>query len=287
MRRLSEIANDETMMGTLTELTGVFEGLASMRISQVKDQVLQSTKFYDELWGIYKQIRVGNQFSFGRSKNDNKIIDKTLIIVITAEGGFSGEIDQKLIRFMIKDYDEDKNEVIVVGRHGAIQLAQAHVSYKRYFKMPSKDKDINVQPIVNEIKQYESTTIYYQEYQSLLFQDVKKIEMSSAINSLGEDAGNDKDFINEKSYIFEPSTYEVVAHLERSMIQITVSQLILESKLAQYASRFQAMRLANDRASEERKTLHTDYNRAKRAIKDQRLKETVISIKKLNAGSGN
>ena len=49
------------------------------------------------------------------------------------------------------------------------------------------------------------------------------------------------EMINEWTYIFEPSTYAVVAHLERSMMQIAVSQLILESKLAQYAARFRAM----------------------------------------------
>jgi ATP synthase F1 gamma subunit len=285
MRQLNDIGSEETLMSTLVDLTGVFEGLASMRISQVKDQVLQSTAFYDKLWSIYKQIRVGGKFSFGRLEDDQKIIDKNLFIIITAEGGFSGEIDQKLIRYMLNDYDKEKNEVIVIGRHGAVQLAQSHVSYKHYFKMPSKDKDINVEPIVNEVRQYKSTTIYYQEYKSLLVQDVKKIEISSAVKQLGDQATNPDDVINEETYIFEPSTYEVVAHLERSMIQITISQLILESKLAQYASRFQAMRLSNDRANETKHSLHIDYNRTKRSIKDERLKEIVNSIKKVRVGS--
>jgi ATP synthase F1 gamma subunit len=280
MRKLSELGTEEATMGTLVELTGVFQGLASMRISQIKDQVIQSTKFFDQLWTIYAQTRAGNQFSFGRDKSDKKVIDKTLMIIITAEGGFSGDIDQKLIRLMIKDYDKEKNEIIVIGRHGAIQLAQHGISYKQYFKMPTKDRDINVQPIVNEISQYASAVIYYQEYKSLLVQDVKKIDISSAVSGLGQTSIKNDDIINERNYIFEPSTYEVVAHLERSMIQIAVSQLILESKLAQYASRFQAMRLANNRANDDKKTLHTDYNRAKRALKDERLKEIVNSLKR-------
>jgi ATP synthase F1 gamma subunit len=284
MRKVSEIGSEEVMMATLVELTGVFEGLASMRISQIKDQVLQSTKFFDQLWSIYAQIKAGNQFSFGRAKSDKEIIDKTLMIIITAEGGFSGDIDQKLIRLMLHDFDKDKNDIIVIGRHGAMQLAQARTSYKRYFKMPTKDRDINVEPIVNEIKQYKSTSIYYQEYVSLLFQDVKKIEVLNAVSELGQSSKKNEDVINERNYIFEPSTYDVMAHLERSMIQITVSQLILESKLAQYASRFQAMRLANNRADENKRSLHIDYNRAKRSIKDERLKEIVNSLKKSGAG---
>ncbi len=90
--------------------------------------------------------------------------------------------------------------------------------------------------------------------------------------------------ISEKNYIFEPSTYAVAAHLERSMIQIAISQLILESKLAQYASRFRAMSVSHDRADEAKSDLHLAYNRAHRAIKDERLKEIINGMKKARSG---
>jgi ATP synthase F1 gamma subunit len=280
MRRANEVAVEELSMGTLVELTSVFEGLASMRISQIKDQVLQSTKFYSKLWGIYSQIHLGGQFSFGRGKG-GEIIDKELLVIITAEGGFSGDIDLKLVRMMLKDFDPAKNDIIVIGHHGAMQLAQNNVGFKIYFKMPSRDRDINVEPVVREIKKYRSTSVYYQEYLSLMSQEVKKIELSSAVSELGATIAKSDEVINEQTYIFEPSTFDVVAHLESSMMQITVSQLILQSKLAQYASRFRAMRMAHDRADETKKNLHIEFNRAKRAVKDARLKEIVSGLKKI------
>jgi F0F1-type ATP synthase gamma subunit len=77
----------------------------------------------------------------------------------------------------------------------------------------------------------------------------------------------------------------VVDHLERSMLQIAVSQLILDSKLAQYASRFRAMSASHQRADEAKADLHLMYNRAKRAMKDERLKEIVNGLKKSRAGA--
>ncbi len=56
MKRPNEIAREEVSMATLVELTSVFEGIASMRIAQTKNQVLQSTKFFDALWNIYSQL---------------------------------------------------------------------------------------------------------------------------------------------------------------------------------------------------------------------------------------
>ncbi len=285
MKRPSEIERDEVSMATLVELTSVFEGIASMRIAQIKNQVLQSTKFFDALWQIYSQLRVDALFSFGRDKNDAAIIDKELLIIITAEGGFSGDIDQKLVQLMLKDYDKDRNDIITIGHHGAVQLAQRGITYKKYFKLPTKDQNINVTPIIREVQQYKTTKMYYQEYISLMVQDVKRIELSMAVKERGNTTDKPEDIISDENYIFEPSTYTVAAHLERSMMQIAISQLILESKLAQYASRFRAMSASHQRADESKADLHLDFNRAKRGIKDERLKEIINGIKKAKLGA--
>ncbi|MEO7364150.1 MAG: F0F1 ATP synthase subunit gamma [Candidatus Saccharimonadales bacterium] len=285
MRRPAEIARDEAAMATLVELTSVFEGIASMRIAQTKSQVLQSTKFFNDLWKIYSQLRVDSMFSFGRAENAGNIIDKELFVIITAEGGFSGDIDQKLVQLMLKEYSVDQNEVICIGHHGAMQLAQRGISYKKYFKLPKKDQNINVTPIIREVQQYKSTKIFYQEYVSLMVQDVKRIELSSAVKERAESGDNPDEVISEDTYIFEPSTYAVAAHLERSMMQIAISQLILESKLAQYASRFRAMTASHQRADESRADLHMDFNRARRGIKDERLKEIINGMKKARSGA--
>jgi len=129
MRRPVDIEREEKSIGTLVELTGVFEGIASMRIAQIKNQVLQATAFFNDLWEIYSQIRVDNLFRFGRSQSDDTVLDKDLYILITGEGGFSGDIDQKLIKVMQKTYSKDKHDIIVIGHHGAMQLAQRGISF--------------------------------------------------------------------------------------------------------------------------------------------------------------
>lgn len=285
MRRPSEIERDVKSMSTLVELTSAFEGIASMKIAQIKNQVLQATEFFDTLWAIYSQIRVSSVFGYGRTSEEAmNIIDKELYVIITAEGGFSGDIDQKLIALMLETYDKEKNEILVIGHHGAIQLAQRGISYKKYFKLPNRDKNINVTPIINEVQQYRATTIFYQEYESLSTQNVKKIDLSAAVTTKGFSAEQLEkgEIISELNYIFEPSTYAVVDHLERTMMHITVSQLLLNSKLAQYASRFKAMTASHQRSEEEKANLKTLYNRSKRAIKDQRLKEIISGMKMLS-----
>jgi ATP synthase F1 gamma subunit len=282
MRRPNDIERDVKSIATLVELTSVFEGIASMRIAQIKNQVLQATEFFNDLWEIYSQIRVDNLFRFGRSQSGDEVLNKDLFIIITAEGGFSGDIDQKLIKVMIDSYDKNKQDILVIGHHGAMQLAQRGVGFIKYFKMPTKDKNINVEPIIRYVQKYNKTTVFYQEYISLMVQDVKRIELSAAVQEQGRQSQENekKEIITGENTIFEPSMYKVIDHLERSMLQIAMSQLILDSKLAQYASRFRAMTASHERAEESEGEYKMEYNRSKRAIKDQRLKEIINGMRK-------
>jgi len=285
-RRPNEIARDEAAMATLVELTSVFEGIASMRIAQTKSRVLESTAFFNELWHIYSQLRVDTLFNFGRENQEVEVIDKDLYIIVTAEGGFSGDIDQKLVEFMLSTYQPAKHDIVVIGHHGATQLLQRNVQYQKYFKLPVQDQNINVSPITQIVKQYRTTTVYYQEYISLMNQQVKNIELANAVKARGKESDKPDEIISEATYIFEPSSYAVGAHLERSMMQIALSQLILESKLAQYASRFRAMSASRQRSQEGKDELHLAFNRARRAVKDERLKEIVNGLKKSQMGAG-
>ncbi len=279
MKRPVEIQKMILGTQTLVNLTGVFEGIASMRIAQIKNQVLQSQSYFDRLWQMYSQITIA-PFGFGRQHTDQEVINKELFIVITAEGGFSGDIDQKLITWMLEHYDKEKNEIVVIGHHGAIQLSQRGVSFKKYFKLPTRDDNINVSPIIREVQNYASTTVFYQTYVSLSVQDVKRISLSKAVEEQGKNVKKSGEVINEITYIFEPSVFAVVNHLERSMMKIALTQVILESKLAQYASRFRAMTASHDLANETLTDYKLAYHRSKRAVKDERLKEMINGLRK-------
>ena len=282
MRQLSEIAGARDTANIMVELTSAFESIASTRIATVRDQVLRSGQFFDDLWRIYSQIRVNESFNFGRSQAISRVINKELMILITSEGSFSGDIDQRLITEALSHFSPQKNDIIVIGYHGIAQLAQRGVQASLNFKLPSSEKNINVAPITSEVQKYASTVVYYQTYVSLMQQDVKTIALGAAINRRGANVKSGEEFISEKNYIFEPSTQAVVEHLESAMTGIAVSEVILESKLAQYASRFRAMRAAHEKADETYKDLNGIYARAKRQLKDERLKEIMSGLRGVN-----
>ncbi len=280
MRQLSEIASARDNAAVLVELTSAFEGIASTRIAQVKDQVQRSGQFFDDLWRIYSQLRVGKSFNFGRTQTGADTSPKELMILITSEGSFSGDIDQKLIAQALAGYDPAEDDIIVVGYHGIAQLRQHQVQATLNFKLPSSDQNINVAPLVSAVQKYASTVVYYETYVSLMQQDVKTIALDAAISRRGANVAPGEEVISEQTYIFEPSTQAVIGHLERAMIGIALSEVILESKLAQYASRFRANRAAHEKANESLGDLAWLYARGRRQLKDERLKEIINGLRR-------
>lgn len=67
-------------------------------------------------------------------------------------------------------------------------------------------------------------------------------------------------------------------------MRLMLSQFIYDSRLAQLASRFRAMTAAKERSIETTNELHMQYSRAKRALVDVRLKESLVGLKKIRAG---
>lgn len=276
MRRPQIIADELSDIRTIGMLTGVFRSIASMQIAQIKHQVQASKGFFDELWNLYSQLRVDPGEGFRSSKVTT---DKTLLIAITAEGGFSGDIDQKLITWMLQNYDANTMDVICIGHHGAIQLAQAGVSVTKYFKLPGDDQQIELEPMIDLIERYKDAMAYYQTYVSLAVQDVKRIELNRVVQQLVSEQADFDETISKRTYILEPSEEEVIQYLESTMLGVALAQVILESKLAQHASRFRAMASAHDKSKEMQSELRMNYYRSKRALSDERLRELMAGLK--------
>jgi len=279
-REALTIQKEVGQIGTISELTGIFESIASMRISKIKDKVTRSQQFFDELWQIYTQLRVDpSERMITRHKKQDK---PNVYLVLTSEGGLSGDIDQRIVHTVLENFDPQTTDLIVIGAHGATQFVQAKTQIKRYFRLPDVDQAIDVSPIVSELIGYKMPTVWFQRYLSLSVQEVGRIDLVNRVKALGSDAEKRTDLISPRDYLFEPGVDEVVRYLESVMMEIALSQVILESRLAQHASRFTAMSAAKKRSQEMKIELVMAYNRARRGEADDRIKEIVNAMNALN-----
>lgn len=275
MRKPNVIEKDMTSIGTLKNLTNVFESLASTQVAKIKLRAGLGHEFFQMIWKYYTAIRVDPK---KRLLNRPETNGRAAFILISAEAGLSGDLDMRLIETMRQQYDPQTTDIIVLGSHGANQLSQREMPYKRFFQIPESDGQINVNPIIDAVINYSKISVYYAEYISLGQQEVRVIDLLSEIQEMGEEL--EDGVITDMDTIFEPSLNEIATQMEATMMGLAISQTILQSKLAQAASRFNAMTVAQDRASELMKDYKLEFHRSKRAENDRSLREVLISIKK-------
>jgi F-type H+-transporting ATPase subunit gamma len=285
MRRSSAVEKESQQITTVEDLTGVFESLASTQVAKVKNKVELSKEFFRLLWSRYSSIRFNPTTRITNRKLGAEK-SKNVFVIISAEAGLSGDIDQRLIETMLQNYDEKNTEIIVLGTHGANQLMQRGIAFKRYFQVPETDKYINVKPVIESISDYSQVIVYYEEYVSLGVQEIKTIDLISHMRSMSEDVEPGEDIMTDQDTIFEPSLEEIADQMEATMMSLALSQTILESSLAQAASRFNAMVVAKKRASELLTDYRLEFHRAKRSESDRRLREVLVSLKKKRKRAG-
>lgn len=279
MRRASAIEEEAAQIETVKDLTGVFESIASTQVAKVKNKVELSKEFFRLLWKRYSALRIDpNARITGRDRSVGAAEKPNVFVIISAEAGLSGDIDQRLVNTMLKDYDSQTTDIVVLGSHGASQLKQRDIPYVRFFQVPESDSYIDVSPVIDAVYPYSRIVVYYEEYASLGVQNIKTIDLISSIQEMSEDA--EEDVITDQDTIFEPSIDYIADQMEMNMMTLALSQTILESSLAQSASRFNAMALAKDTAGNLLKDYKLEYHRAKRSESDRRMREILVSLKK-------
>jgi F-type H+-transporting ATPase subunit gamma len=277
MRRANVIEKDAASIGTLKDLTNVFESLASTQVAKVKTKAQLSQVFFELLWERYTSLRVDprKRITSRDGVGDN---GRKVLVLIAAEAGLSGDLDMRMIETMQQAYDKGSTDIVVLGSHGASQLAQRGIPYIKFFQVPESDTYVDVSPVIEVVRPYSKIIVYYEEYISLGRQEVRSIDLVSNVASMSD--GIEEGTMTDQDTIFEPSLDEIADEMEGMMMSLALSQMILQSGLAQAASRFNAMTVAEDRASELLGEYKLEYHRAKRSESDRRLREVLVSIKK-------
>lgn len=276
MRRALTVKDEVDQIAAVERLTTVFEGIASIKISRIRDSVLFSKSFFNEVWQMYSSLRINPEEQMKRQKGRKK--ERKIVVAITSEGRLSGGLINDVKSRINEVLKEQKSsDLMVLGAHGYTTLEQAGISVTYAYSLPNVDQQFDVQNIVDVLRAYSTITVIYQTYESLRVQKVVATELIATIQELGGEIAEEENAttLSSENFMFEPSIALIADQLEALMIEVALTQMIMESKLAQYASRFNAMNRARHKAFDMKTVTTREFFRAKRSESDERLKETM------------
>ena len=254
---------------TIANLSSIFEITSTIKINQTKNDVFLSQIFYIDLWSLYGDLI--NAKKIVELPKRKVSIDKTICLVVTSSGSFSGPADDEILRLLDSDPETAGSDIAIIGSKGVSILSARGRKIIIGFDSPDITKPIDVGPLNELISKYKKAFCIYQTFISLNSQKITKTNLIPS-----EGVGSTVSRIDMDDYILEPDYLEIMKYLESVILNISLTQIIFESRLSEYANRFKTTTVINEKAKDTIKLLKLQYNQTKRRIKDEALRQQLF-----------
>ncbi len=300
---------DMTKLGK--EVAEVFESSAASRIQLIRDNIVKTRSFLDEVSVVYRQVMQSyfaslqgkGEYQGGkRQPNGDKELailhknGKIALVLLSANRGLYGDLPLKIVEEFGNQYKKlsaapvNKSvDIIVVGRLGQFLLENFPVDNKilSFTAFPLDDdnpSNKDIQTIIDKLVVYEEVFVSYGKFQSLLTQVPETVNISGG-NTIAETAsgGNratDRQFIqaassddHKRRILFEPSLQSIAAFFEQEVLSANFQQLLYEMQLARLASRMVAMDGSVGRANELLNAYVKESRKLKRETTNRKLQQ--------------
>ena len=258
MAREKQLKEDIAINQNFKLLTRSYQEHAIGQINFARYSVLGSREFTRDLSGIFGNVKSSYKNLLLR-KNTKKLVKKNgreVWILITANNKLYGDLIMKICKLFashVRLSDPNMVDLIIIGRQGRNYFNELNINrpYK-YYEIP--DVNVNVD-LLKEICQnfisYENVIVYYGKFNNIISQIPSIVSLSSG--EVLEDKEQDLDRAatlpeneEKKTFIFEPTIEEVLIFFEKQILSLLLNQTVQEAQLARFASRINAMEIAQN-----------------------------------------
>lgn len=258
MSARKEIGKEITELETLRSLAEIYSEVASIGIKKIRDSVLESRAFQDEIAAVFTEVRKSYAREVqklikkrGRKKGSERITflshnGKTVAVLFSANTRLYGDLVQRTYEMFLKDVKATRSEATIIGKVGLAQFIEDDLGIPySYFDFPDGYTDQEkLTEISRHLVQYEEIHVFYGKFQNIVTQEPAEEVVNAQLPEVGgEDAGP------KTLYFFEPSIEEILMFFEKQIFAALMEQTVRESQLAKFASRLVAMDRAEQNIS--------------------------------------
>jgi len=271
---------------TIRSLCVAYEQISVMKMKKIKDAVLYTRGFYDELSEVYLQMKKTYKHQVMTLARQNQIKDpqklllmgkneKTVDILLSANNKLYGDILNNVFYKFVEEIRNKNTDLVIIGRLGK-KMYDDLGSKKAYtyFEIPDTDLTINdLKPVINNIIKYSKINVFFGRYESFFSQLALNKNITGDIMM-----GNDRDLKDNKFYYFEPNLEKILLFFETQIFSNFFKQTAYEGQLARYASRISAMEQALDVVEKEKKMTTSLKIKAHNSSMERKQNERVVQI---------
>ncbi len=271
-RRITSVKNTK-------QITKAMELVAASKMRRAQENALRSREYRNLARAILTRISELTDVT-KHPLYVTRALKTRLYIIVTSDRGLAGAYNSNLFRHLTNELKTDQvqkiqSQVIVIGKQGAKFLArfkdvEVVAVYENFPDYPTAN---DIRPILNTVvesykaKDVDTVDILYTDYKSSISQVVTSDRLLPAVF---EAVPIPKDLETAE---FEPSAEAVLDSITERIIEVQLSQALLESKASEQSMRMMAMKNASDNAGEIIDDLTLAFNTARQAAITQELAE--------------
>lgn len=249
----------------IAQITKAMQMVAASKMKKAQSRALESKPYTDKIYNAVAFFARVTDRSLHKLLSQANVTDKKLIILISTNKGLCGSMNTNLFRKILTDFPQKKNyDFITIGAKGARFVAKNGYTLLADFseKQPFTG---SVPPVINLVVEkylagfYQEVFLCYSDFINALNikPEYKKI---LPISELPMTQVQESEEILS-SYIFEPSTQELLDSLLPHFLETQVRSAIVQAEASEHSSRMLAMKSATDNANSLSDELTMIYNR--------------------------
>lgn len=290
MANLKEIKNRITSIASTMQITSAMKMVSAAKLKRAQDAITQMRPYAEKLQEILGNLSATLDMS-ENAYSAQREVKNAYIIAITSNRGLCGGFNNNIIKQvnnMLKDeYANYNTKIIAIGKKANDAFKRSEFNYRpegigaaddMFNDLSFERSSETAQFLMDEFAagNVDKVVLVYNKFRNAAVQEVQEEQfLPIQVTEVEGDHG-------VSDYIFEPSKSDIVEELIPKSLKTQLFKGLLDSNASEHGARMTAMHKATDNASDLKRTLTLDYNKARQAAITNEILEIVGGAEALN-----
>ncbi len=290
MANLKEIKNRITSISSTMQITSAMKMVSAAKLKRAQDAITQMRPYAEKLQEILGNLSASLDLS-ENAYSEQREVKNAYIVAITSNrglcGGFNNNVIKQVNALMANEYAGYNTKVISVGKKVNDAFKRSENNFRPEGIGAAEDmfNDLTFERS-SELAQFlmdefaagkvDKVVIIYNKFINAAVQQVMTEQFLPIAPVELDGAASTGD------YIYEPSKSEIVEEMIPKSLKTQLFKGLLDSHASEHGARMTAMHKATDNASDLKRSLTLEYNKARQAAITNEILEIVGGAEALN-----